>query len=228
MRIEPRYQRIVFAVASLLGAVIYLPLVSKLFWASHLAAIPNQNALQRAIQLEPSNAEYHDRMGQYLTRNAVNPEMAISQYKAATDLNPHVARYWLDLAGAFLVAGRTNEQGQSLEHALQADPTTPRVAWEAGIFFLSAGDRDRALHNFRVVLSNDSAMAPRALELCWRATTDAKVVLDQALPKKSDSYLAFLKLLIGKKETSGATEVWNRLIALKQPFAVRSSLPYFQ
>jgi len=134
----------------------------------------------------------------------------------------------LDLAGAYLVAGRTSEQGQSLEHALEADPTTPRVAWEAGIFFLSAGDRDRALHNFRVVLSNDSVRAPQALELCWRATADAKVVLDQALPKRSDLYLAFLKLLIGKKETSGATEVWNRLIALKQPFAIRSALPYFR
>jgi len=228
MRIESRNQRIVFAVAGTLSTVVYLFVACKFFWASHLAAIPNQSALQRAIQLEPSNAEYHDRMGQYLTRNAANPEMAISQYKAATNLNPYVARYWLDLAGAYLVAGRTSEQGQSLEHALEADPTTPRVAWEAGIFFLSAGDRDRALHNFRVVLSNDSVRAPQALELCWRATADAKVVLDQALPKRSDLYLAFLKLLIGKKETSGATEVWNRLIALKQPFAIRSALPYFR
>ena len=228
MRIESRYRRIVFSVASFLITAVYLLLASRFFWASHLAAIPNQGALQRAIQLEPSNAEYHDRMGQYLTRNAVNPEMAIAQYRLATELNPNVARYWLDLAGAYLVAGRTNEQGQSLEHALEADPTTPRVAWEAGIFFLSAGQRDRALHNFRVVLSNDPVMAGQALELSWRATSDADVVLDQALPKRSDLYLAFLKLLIDKKETVGASAVWNRLIALKQPFAIRSALPYFR
>src|SRR5215471_2825677 len=138
MRIESRYRRVVFAVASFLGAAVYLFLASRFFWASHLAANQNPSALQRAIQLQPSNAEYHDRMGEYLTRNAVDPEMAISQYKLATDLNPYVSRYWLDLSGAYLVAGRTNEQGQSLEHALRADPTTPRVAWEAGIFFLSA------------------------------------------------------------------------------------------
>src|SRR5215472_3716979 len=114
MRIESRNQRIALAVAALLGIVVYLFLASKFFWASHLAAIPNQSAIQRAIQLEPSNAEYHDRMGQYLTSNAVNPVMAIAQYKVATDLNPFVARYWLDLASAYLVAGRTTEQGQSL------------------------------------------------------------------------------------------------------------------
>jgi len=228
MRIKSRNQRIVFAVAGLLGTIVYLLLASKLFLASHLAAIPNQSALQRAIQLEPSNAEYHDRMGQYLTRNAVKPETAITQYQAATNLNPYAARYWLDLAGAYLLAGRTKEQGESLEHALHADPTTPRVAWAAGIFFLSAGDRDRALNNFRVVLSSDSGMAPQALELCWRATSDTNVVLDEALPKRSDSYLAFLKLLIDKKQTSGARTVWNRLIALKQPVALRSALPYFR
>lgn len=228
MSIDSQYQRLVLGTASVLGAGIYMLVAFQFFLASYLASRPNQIDLQRAIHLEPSNAEYHDRMGYYLSYSAKNLDTAISQYQTATKLNPYVAQYWLDLANSYLVAGRTIEQQQSLEHAVAVEPTTPRVAWEAGTFFLLQGDRDKALHNFRVVLSNDPVMARQALELCWRAAKDANVVLDRALPQRPDLYFAFLDLLMDKKETAGTITVWNRLVALEQPFEVRSVFPYLR
>ena len=76
-------------------------------------------------------------------------------YRTAVHLNPYEARYWLDLAGAYQVAGRIGEQAESVQHAVEADPTTPHVAWEAANFFLVQGDREKALRYFRVVLAND-------------------------------------------------------------------------
>src|SRR5205807_2995953 len=117
--------------------------------------IPDLSNLQQAVRLEPSNAEYRELLGRNLGLFGGNLNDAVASYRTAVDLNPYVARYWLDLAGTYQVAGRTTEQEQTVEQAVKADPTTPHVAWEAANFFLVQGDRERALRNFRVVLAND-------------------------------------------------------------------------
>jgi tetratricopeptide (TPR) repeat protein len=134
----------------------------------------------------------------------------------------------LDLAGAYQVAGRIGEQAESVQHAVEADPTTPNIAWEAANFFLVQGDREKALRYFRVVLANDPEAVDSALELCWRASGDASEILDQALPPRPDLYLSFLGLLVKKQEVAPAEKVWNRLIGLQQAFSAKLALPYFQ
>ena len=145
-------------------------------------------------------------------------------------LNPYVARYWLDLAGAYQVAGDTSEQEQSVEQAVKADPTTPHVAWEAANLFLVQGDGEKALRYFRVVLANDPDpdTVDSALRLCWRATGDANRILDQVLPRRPDLYLSFLRLLISKQEVAAAENVWNHLIALNQEFSSKLAFSYFR
>src|SRR3989442_8322934 len=150
-------------------------------WPAGWAANQAPPSLQRAIQLEPSNAEYRNVLGRYLASSGQNLEAGISHYEAAVRLNPYVARYWLDLAGAYQVVGRPKEQRRAVEQALQADPTSPHIPWGAGIFFLVQGDPDRALREFRVVLANDPEAADSALLLCWRVTEDANKILDQVL-----------------------------------------------
>ncbi|HEY3038450.1 MAG TPA: tetratricopeptide repeat protein, partial [Pyrinomonadaceae bacterium] len=158
------------------------------YLASRLATIPDPGNLQQAIKLAPSNAEYRELLGRYLAFSGHNLDGAIANYQTAVGLNPYVARYWLDLAGAYQVAGRTGEQQESLERAVEADPTTPHVAWEAANFFLVQGDQERALRHFRVVLANDPESVDLALQLCWHATGDANQIINQALPERPDLY----------------------------------------
>jgi hypothetical protein len=217
-----------FALVCLVFVGLYLQLARHAYLASHLAAIPDSQNLQKAIRLEPSNAEYRDLLGRNLALSGANPDDAIANYRIAVHLNPYVARYWLDLAGAYQVAGRTSEQEQSVEQAVEADPTTPHVAWEAANFFLVQGDQERALRNFRVVLANDPEAVDSALQLCWRATGDANRILDRALPQRPDLYLSFLRLLIAKQEVAAAENVWSHLIALHQEFPTKLAFPYFR
>jgi tetratricopeptide (TPR) repeat protein len=216
-----------FAGACFVLVGLYLHLALGAYFASHLAATPDLSNLKRAIRLEPSNAEYRELLGRSLALSGANLNDAISNYRTALQLNPYVARYWLDLAGAYQVAGRTSEQEQSVEQAVEADPTTPHVAWEAANFFLVQGDQERALRNFRVVLANDPEAVDSALQLCWRATGDANRILDRALPRRPDLYLSFLRLLISKQEVAAAENVWNHLIALNQEFSTKLAFPYF-
>lgn len=228
MQIESRFLRVGFAAASILGAALYAGLTVQPFRAAHAAAVPSRENLQRAAQLEPSNAEYHDRLGENLMYAGDDPQAAIPELNRAVDLDPYAARYWVDLANAYMVAGRAREQRESLERAVLAEPTTPDVAWEAANFFLLQGDRDQALHNFRVVVANDPEKVEKAIQLCWRAAEDPNVVLDQALPPRPDLYFSFLNLLMQGQNTAAAETVWNRLVALKQPFTIKLAFPYVQ
>jgi tetratricopeptide (TPR) repeat protein len=217
-----------FAAACCVLAGLYLHLALRAYRASHLAATPDVSNLNQAIRLEPSNAEYRDLFGRNLALSGVSLDEAIANYRTAVHLNPYVARYWLDLAGAYQVAGHSSEQEQSVEQAVEADPTTPQVAWEAANFFLVKGDQEKALRNFRVVLANDPDAVDAALQLCWRATEDANQILDQALPPRPDLYLSFLRLLISKQEVAAAENVWNHLISLNQEFSTKLAFPYFR
>jgi tetratricopeptide (TPR) repeat protein len=230
MRIElrSRLRRFSFAAACCVLVVLYLHLALRAYRASHLAATPDLSTLNKATRLEPSNAEYRELLGRSLALSGASLDEAISDYRTAVHLDPYEARYWLDLAGAYQVAGRISEQEQSVEHAVEADPTTPHVAWETANFFLVQGDQERALRNFRVVLANDPEAVDSALQLCWRATGDANQMLDRALPRRPDLYLSFLRLLISKQEVAAAENVWNHLIALNQEFSTKLAFPYFR
>jgi hypothetical protein len=217
-----------FAAACCILIGLYLYLALRPYLASHLAATPDLSNLNKAIRLEPSNAEYRDLFGRNLALSGESLDEAIANYRIAVHLNPYVARYWLDLAGAYQVAGDTSKQERSVEQAVEADPTTPDVAWEAANFFLLQGDQERALRNFRVVLANDPEAVDSALQLCWRATGDANQILDRALPRRPDLYLSFLRLLISKQEVAAAENVWNHLIALNQEFQTGLAFPYFR
>jgi hypothetical protein len=217
-----------FALLCLVFVGLYLQWARHAYLASHLAAVPDSPNLQKAIQLEPSNAEYRDLFGRNLALSGESLDEAIANYRIAVHLNPYVARYWLDLAGAYQVAGRTREQEESVERAVEADPTTPHVAWEAANLFLVQGDREKALHYFRVVLSNDPDAVDSALQLCWQGTEDENQILAQALPARPNLYLSFLRLLIHKQQTAAAENVWNRLIGLNQAFSTKLAFPYFR
>jgi tetratricopeptide (TPR) repeat protein len=218
-------QRWLFAGSALL-TVAYLLLAGKEFAASHFAFRADLPSLQRAVSLSPGNAEYRHHLGRYFAFVAASPQAALDNYQAAVQLNPHQARYWFDLAAAYQVTGNSAAQGEALEHALQAEPTAPDVAWEAANFFLVTGDVDRALREFRVVIENDSSLAGIALQSSWRVRPDADALLRDVVPPRTDSLLAFLSLLVSKQETDGTIKVWDRILQLHQKFETHYLLDY--
>lgn len=228
IELRSRVRRFSFAAACFLAVGFYLLFALRAFVASYLAASLDLAKVQKAMQWEPANAEYPDLLGRQLALSGTSVDEAISDYRTAVHLNPYEARYWLDLAGAYQLAGDIGEQGESVLHAVQADPTTPHVAWEAANFFLVQGDREKAFRYFRVVLANDPEAVASILELCWRASGDATEIVDQALPPRADLYLSFLGLLVAQQQVAASESVWNRLIGLQQAFSAKPALPYFR
>ncbi|MGB8013860.1 MAG: hypothetical protein WCF68_19765 [Terriglobales bacterium] len=219
-------QRWQFAAGVALLAFLYLLLIGKEFAASVFAARPELPNLERAVRLSPGNADYRHRLGRYDSFVAADPQSAIESLRAAVALNPHDARYWFDLAAAYQVTGYISGQRTALEHALQAEPTAPDVAWEAGNFFLVDGDVDRALSEFHVVIENDLSLVDPALLACWRVRPDAGALLRDVVPARADSLISFLHLLMSKQETEGSIKTWERLSQLHEKFENRYLYEY--
>jgi tetratricopeptide (TPR) repeat protein len=191
--------------------LIYVLLVGRLFVASlygeiSTGEVPKLASLLQAARLDPSNADYRDNLGDYYAQ-AGDPDTAVADYKAAVRLDPHSARYWLDLANAYLVQGDRyiSNQTSALEHAVQADPTRPDVAWEAANFYLVQGNNEKALREFRVVMENDPSKASDAIRLCWHIDPDVDGLLRDAVPAQPEADLAFLSLLMAPKKVALST-----------------------
>ncbi len=164
------------------------------------------NRIRWAARLDPGNADYRDRLGRFYDLVSRDPASAVEQYKAAVQLNPHAADYWLNLADAYQVMDDIASQTAALEHAIDAEPTNPDVARTAANFYLvlatneqdpaiAQGLTTKALREFRVVLANDSPSASEAIQNCWRIQPDVDILLRDVVPPRSDAYLAFLTLL---------------------------------
>jgi tetratricopeptide (TPR) repeat protein len=196
------------------------------FLAAHFSEIPTLASLSRAVRLQPRNAEYQYRLGRYLSLVELSPAQAEAPFRAAVALNPHQARYWMALAGAYQLLGDDQQQGVSLGRALAAEPTTPEVAWEAANFYIVRGDTEAALKNLRVVMANDPYLPPNALQLCWRIQPDIDFLLKEVVPPLTSVNSAFLEFLLSTNETAAAAKVWDRLTTLNQPIDRRFTFEY--
>lgn len=223
---NPTRKRLV-AIAAIVLALSYLTLAGLQFAASWFGSRAELASLEHAARLDPGDAEYHNHVGRYRTLVDRNPAAAIQPYRAAVQLNPHSARYWFDLAGAYQILGDTDGQTSALEHAIAADPTTPDVAWEAANLYLVRGENEKALREFRVVLGNDPSLAGTAIQFCWRTEPDVDALLRDVVPARADAYVAFLNLLTWKGEVTASAKVWNALMQSHQPFELRLVFQYF-
>jgi hypothetical protein len=212
-------KRLVIGAAAAL-CLIYVFLTGRLFVASVFGAIPTGDipvgalpklaSLQRAARLDPENADYRYNLGRYYALVAMDPGTAIEPFRAAVRLNPHAAAYWFRLASAYQVLGETSNQTWALEHAVEADPTTPGVAWEAANNFHVRGDNEqdsgaqlsyhqKALREYRVVLENDPSLAALAIQHSWRISQDLDMLLRDVVPATAPAHIAFLELLTTPK-----------------------------
>ncbi|HVO81881.1 MAG TPA: carbohydrate binding domain-containing protein [Terriglobales bacterium] len=198
------------------------------YLAARLSQAPDLASLQRAVRLQPGNADYRYQLGRYFFIVQRKPEPAVAAYQAAIALNPHEAHYWLDLAAAYALLGDSNRQEDALERALVANPRSPDVAWEAANLGLVRGETDQALREFRVVLENEPTLAYSALQLCWRARPDTDALLRDVVPPIPDVYASFLTLLTAKKETAAAARVWAQLVWLQLPIQRRYVFDYIR
>jgi tetratricopeptide (TPR) repeat protein len=211
----------------LLLVLAYIGITVRDSVAYRLAASQQHHAIEQAVALDPSNADYRDRLGSYFMFSEQRADLAIPQYKSAVALNPHHVDYWMDLASAYASTGGSEQQELALERAVEVEPNTPQISWEVGNAFLNRGDLPKAFRVFRPLLQTDSPQIEATLQICWHATHNIEM-MKNVLPPTPTGNLEFLRLLIVEGETDAAEKIWSQLVALQQPFDPQLAAPYLE
>ena len=219
-------QKIIFLVACLTLTVVYIGLVADQFLADYFSSKLDLASLQMAARLEPGNADYQYRLGDYFLQTQYEPQSAAHFLKSSSALNPYHANYWLELSRTYQRLNDSDRQKDALQRAIDADPSTPEVAWEAANFYWALGETDKALREFGVVLANDPYLPPAALDRCWRIKPDVNALLRGVVPRNADVYASFLDFLISRNEPAAAAKVWTQMVQLQHPVETRHVFGY--
>src|SRR5262249_31195272 len=217
----------------------WLFLIVTVFAAATLALLGGKNALAehwaqsavpedwlRAAKLEPGNADHWYRLGRYRQLDLEHPDLqlAISYYQRAVAVDPRSATYWLDLAGAYEMAGLPDRAREAFKVAEAAYPISSEVAWKYGNFLLSQENLPEAFAEIRRAVEVDPKLAGPAISRCWQASGDIHRALDAVLPAKTEVYLEALDFLVAGREMEAAVGVWQRLAELRPKVELRSTL----
>jgi len=225
--LQSSFDRVFWKSLFLFSALAYVAIAVRDYAAYRLGSSEQPEAIEQAIRLDPADAEYRNRLGDYFMLFDLRPDLAIPQYKSATSLNPHIAEYWLDLATAYASTGAPELQEEALGRALSVDPNTPRISQQVAYAYFIRGDLNQAFRRFRVLLQTDPWEAEPTLNICWQATHNIDAMSD-VLPPAPGVYFIFLKILMDEKDTEAAETTWSRLIALRRPFDRQLAMPYFE
>jgi len=218
--------RIVLLIVAWVAAGFYFRTSSQAYRALRSAEDTTPESLNNALRLEPSNAEFHYRIGRY-SLLAQDLRSAIADFNAAIALNPYDARFWLDLANAKLANDDRPAAEQALGRAMEVDPTTPEVVWQTANYELVQGNTEVALRRFHDLVEHDPEALLEVMNVCWRGTRDSELIAEKVLPPRADAHFDLVRFLSSRHEPEAADKVWSHLVAIKLPFSVQSAFPYF-
>ena len=194
--------------------------IGRNFMASPAAEGAGAAELNRAIALDPGNAEYHLRLARlalYSVSNA-SPELAQEQLSRAAELSPRNVQVWLELSAAYGFQGDTQKAESYLRRADMLAPRIPAIQWVVGNFFLLQGNTDQAFRHFRMTLSGSHKYDFILFRTAWKSSEDSAKILAELIPYRTETEFSYLYYLLAGNKLPEALAVWKRIAASPQTF----------
>ena len=201
--------------------------VGKAYVADVLASRLTVDNLERAVKLDPSNADYHVRLGGLYEYSPLDVQLdkAEDHFRRATQLDSYDPQTWLDLAAALELQGKIAEAGACLRQVDFLAPNLPAYQWPIANFYLLQGSIDEAFRHFRVVLAGTSQYDSNVFGLAWKATDDAGKILQQLIPERVTTEFSYLNFLLSGRRLNEAQAVWKRIVAGGEAFSPEPEFP---
>jgi tetratricopeptide (TPR) repeat protein len=94
-------------------------------------------AYEKAIELKPDDAGYHNNYALALARAKKFPEAQSELTKAATLDPPNAGRYYYNLGALLVNAGQNEPAGEAFKSAIEKDPNYADAQYQYGVYLLS-------------------------------------------------------------------------------------------
>jgi hypothetical protein len=208
--------------------VVFIVWVGKLCVAGMLANKPTTDNLERAVKLDPSNAEFHMRLGSLYEYSPTDMQLgkAEENFRRATHLEPYDPQTWLDLAAALQFQGRVDEAEACRRRVDLLAPKLPAYQWPLANFYLLQGNSDEALRHFKLVLAGTSQYDTNVFRLAWKATDDPGKILQELIPERTKTEFNYLNFLLAQHRLDDAPPVWKRILEGSDEFSAKDASPY--
>ena len=95
------------------------------------------DAYQKAIELKPDDAGYHNNYALSLAKAKKFPEAQAELTKAATLDPPNAGRYYYNLGALLVNAGQNEPAGDAFKKAIETDPNYAEAQYQYGVYLLS-------------------------------------------------------------------------------------------
>ncbi len=218
--------RVCFAAGVMAAGAAFVATAVQQYRASALAQSVVEADLQRARQILPGNAEPSFKLGNVALFARQDIPKSIADYREAVRLNPWNSQYWMALALAYQISGDASQYSGAVAHALEAEPARPDLAWQVALSELIDGRTVPGLQRMRWAMQHDPRLIEQGLQLSWRLTRDAHLMLDDAVPPDAISHLTFLEMLMQADRPGDAVAVWQHMIALHLPITASDARPF--
>jgi Tetratricopeptide repeat len=221
------WSRAFFLAAVILCSGILTFSSGKAFLAAHWSASANPELWQKAVRLEPGNAEYWRHLGvlQQWDFEPGRMQQAIRYLQKATEINPRSADLWMELADAYASSGDPVHAQEAFEKAQANYPMSAEVAWRYGGFLLYGGNLSDAYTQIHRAISIDPSLTPSAIAVCWNADADVTTIVDSVLPPKSSYYQEAIDFYLSRNQAGSALVAWNHEQQLGLPTELAHTTP---
>ena len=193
-----------------------------------LANKPTTGNLERAVKLDPGNAEFQMRLGSLYEYSPVDMQVgkAEEEFRRAAHLDPYDAQTWLDLSAALQFQGRGDEAEACRRRVDLMAPNLPAYQWPLANFYLLQANTDEALRHFKLVLAGTSQYDTNVFTLAWKASGDAGKILQELIPERADTEFSYLNFLLSQHRVDDAEPVWKRILGGGDEFSPKDASPY--
>ena len=228
LRLSSAAARLTFVFVALILATTLAYSSARNALAVYYAGLATRAGYERAVQLEPRNAENWFLLGRYFQYNLEDPDAqrAINAYRASLSLDPRAAVVWLDLATTYESQGDLPAAREAFLQAKRVYPVSAEVSWRYGNFLLRQSELPAAFAEIRHAVSADPKRAAEAFSRCWRVDQDIQAILDHALPRSAPVYLDAIRELDADAAIDPALAVWNRLASLHPQLPLAKVIPF--
>lgn len=210
-------RRILAATTAAAAAVGVSLLLLGQFQVDRLSREGTAESLERAISLQPENAELHNRLGRLLMFSASGDATRSSvELERAAALDPRSGRFWVDVSTAREMAGDVAGAQAALDRARAAEPRTPYTLWQQMNFALRAGAPQRAVELGRELLAQSPDYTLRALPLLAQVA-DMRALVETVVPPAPNALAATIEFLCNLDQPQVAEPAWQRLVSLGDP-----------
>jgi len=179
--------------------------------AQRLAQEGTVSSLERALKLEPRNADLYWQLGRVeLFSEAGSPAAAVPALEEATRLDPYSGAYWVDLSEARENAGDLAGAARALEAGRAAEPRTPRMLWQSMNFALRNNQPKRALELGGELLAAAPPYTARVLPQLSEVE-DLSSLIATILPADHQAIDDVASYLSVRAESKPVAALWNRV-----------------